>query len=138
MTVERKLSPVQVHAGTMTASDALKLSSDAEASHTGDTLYTKAKEFYMRIPGTYRIAFDLKSSAAIAAYGRIYLNGAAHGTERGTVSTTYVNFSEDLRVDDGDLLQLYLRIVNAAQTVFARNFRLYGTVAIGAGVENAV
>lgn len=132
------LTAVEIHTGTMTASDNLKLSSDAEVSTTSPS-FVKKKEFYIRIPGTYRIKFDLKKDAgATNAEAELYLNGVTYGTTRTTVSTTYVTYSEDLRLDDGDLIQLYMRVPFNDGTAYAENLRLYGVIAIGSGVENSV
>lgn len=118
----------------MIASDVLLLNSSAAVTAT--VPWIKVKEFYIRIPGTYRVKFDLKVVGAGMPNGRIYLNGVAYGTIRNATGT-WATWSEDLRVDDGDLLQLYLN-ETAAATVYARRLKLLGTVKIGAGVENAV
>ena len=60
--------------------------------------------------GTLRIKFDLKSSSTGKhAYGKIYINGEAAGTERDTTSTDYTTYSEDIEVEAGDLIEVYLK-----------------------------
>lgn len=109
------------------ASDTLQQSADTERSEALNA-YVKLKEIEVKRNGTIRVAFDLKSEVNFtAAFGRIYINGVATGTERSTVSTAYVNYSEDLTVAEGDLVQLYAKHQDAdpGNSAFVRNFRLY-------------
>lgn len=109
------------------ASDTLQQSADTERSESLNA-YVKLKEIEVKRNGTIRIAFDLKSEVNFTtAFGRIYINGVAAGTERSTVSTAYVNYSEDLTVAEGDLVQLYAKHQDAdpGNSAFVRNFRLY-------------
>jgi hypothetical protein len=105
-------------------SDTLRLSSDAEESQDITTL-TKIKEIRVYHSGRMRMKFDLRIAGPTVAEGQIYINGVAVGTLRSTTSTAYVTFSEDLDVDDGDLVQLYTRNLAAGYPVYCRNFRLY-------------
>lgn len=131
------VSPTSIY---ITVSDVLLQSNFAERS-THSLTYVKLKE--TRIPAhissnsIYRIKFDLKITADLGdtAYGKIYLNGVAHGTEQTETSTSYVTYSEDLVIGGGDLIQLWVKstdIVNAARVM---NFNLYGDVNIGGGYE---
>jgi len=72
--------------------------------------YTKVSEIYVGRNGDARIVFNLRTiNASYIAYGKIYKNGIAVGTERTTTSTTYVTFSEDFTsLVVGDLIQLYI------------------------------
>jgi len=107
-----------------TVGDDLIASADEARSQSG-TPYVKQKEFKVGRATTYRIKFELKaSSAADAAYARIYKNGVAYGTERSTTSTTYVPYSEDLAFNAADLIQLYAHCVTPFNAD-TRNFRLY-------------
>ena len=60
----------------------------------------------------------------VPAYGRIYKNGAALGTERINNTTIYSTFSEDLEFASGDLIQLYAK-VSSVSTAFISSFRVY-------------
>ena len=114
-------------------SDNLKASSDGVQSTTSTT-YTKIKE--ITVPdyspkisdkdiGKLRVAFDLASNtAANAAYGRIYKNGVALGTERINSNVTYITYTEDLEFKVGDLIQLYAKATSLYQAN-VRNFRIY-------------
>jgi len=112
------------------ASDTLLAFADTERSHTGDTNWTKKKEFTVFAEGTLRITFDLKSGGAgDTAYGRIYRNGVAVGTQQTVVGTTYATKSEDIAgwsVDD--LVQLYIKVALSGETTYCRNARVYGTI----------
>jgi len=113
----------------ITASDTLQASADTERSQYGtDSGWVKHKELLSRIGGTARIKFDLKGDGSGSAYGQIYINGIATGTEQHTSSTTYVTFSEDLNIAPGDRIQLYLIGGNSYSTTYCRNFRIYGTL----------
>lgn len=99
-------------------------SADTQQS-TSNTTYTKVKEIETSIGGTFRIKFDLwSSSSADTAYGQIYKNGSAFGTERTTTNTSPTTFTEDLNFEPGDLIQLYIKQANSSETAFTQNFRV--------------
>ncbi len=108
-------------------SDDLRNSNDTEKSKTGAS-YVKAKETKLNAGlAAVRIKFDLKSGSADNAYGTIYKNGAAVGTERMVTGTTYETFSQDFSslVTD-NLIQIYVANKdNAVASSYVRNFRLY-------------
>ena len=105
-------------------SDTLRASADTQQATTSDS-YVKKKDITIKHGGTLRIKFDLKSTNTDGAYGRIYVNGVAIGTERITFSTTYATYSEDIGgFNTDDEVQLYIRR-NSADTCYIRNFRLY-------------
>lgn len=110
------------------ASDVLRKSEDGEVSQT-DTTYVKKVE--ITIPAgfqssTFRIKFDLKLNVAGGtAYGRIYKNGIAHGTEQTETGQAYVTQSEDLVFAGEDTCELWLKSADAARYAFAENFRIY-------------
>jgi len=108
-------------------SDNLKISADAERTEALP-VYAKVKEVSVRLPGSVRIKFDLKSSVSGASSkGIIYKNGVAFGTERTTTSTSYTTYSEDLTFAAGDLIQLYIRDAEntEANVAYTKNFRIY-------------
>lgn len=116
-----------------TVSDTLRASADTERSGTYSTpTYAKVKEIEFGVaifPGTatIRISFDLKAQTGAAndCYGRIYRNGAAVGTLRGTTSSSYITYSEDVSGwAAGDKIQLYISSV-AGNITYVRNFRIY-------------
>lgn len=125
----------QAVAGTLynTASDTLKTSNDTEVVLASAT-YVKRKEIVVKSTGYIRVKFDLKSSnGGNTAYGKIYKNDVALGTERANASTTYTTHSEDLLFGAGDRLQLYTKSDGGGQGEPVRNLRLYYTEAAMSG-----
>ena len=113
-------------------SDDLLHSHDVEVSD-GTTTY--GKESYILVdkvypsPVTLRVKFDLKSgNVAVNAYGRIYKNGVAVGTERTNNSVTYVTYSEDIEFSRGDYIELWIKSGTVFEDIFAKNFRIYGDI----------
>jgi len=94
-----------------TAGDYAELFLSEDQTQTGETSYTKTVEVKVFRPGTYRVKFYLRSDVnGYTAYGRIYVNGVATGTERSVTSDaigTY--YSEDITVEAGDLIQIYCK-----------------------------
>lgn len=74
---------------------------------TTSASYVKLKEIKIAKSGAYTIKFTLReTSAGTAAYGQIYKNGSAVGTERSASAST--DFSEDIAgFASGDLIQVY-------------------------------
>lgn len=89
--------------------------------------YTKLKEFAISVTGSYDVYFELNNADnSLNTYGRIYVNGAAIGTERSAATAAYDTFNETVSVATGDLLQLYGK-KDAGKTApygNVRNFRL--------------
>lgn len=108
----------QLAAGTV-----LLASADTEQSHNG-TSYTLKKEIMIGIAGVITVKFSIKGSSS-HAYGRIYVNGAAVGTERNGTNNAYVEYSENITVAAGDLIQIYTKTDNSSYNVYCKNFRLY-------------
>ena len=111
---------------TITPSDNIRCSADTEQHNFFLTDYRKVKEITVNITGTIRVYFELmiETTSNYYAYGRIYKNGVAIGTERSTNSTTYVAYSEDIAVSAGDKIQLYVKATQKTYLAMVRNFRL--------------
>lgn len=109
------------------AGDDLNISSDGVVSGN-QTTYTKKKEIALASGGIIRVKFDLcRQGAGGIAYGRIYRNGSPVGAEQSEAGLSFVTQSEDISGwADQDLLQLYLKISDAAYTYEGRYLRLYG------------
>lgn len=99
-------------------------SSDVQAS-TPSTSYVQLKELVVPFSGTVNVYFEVGSTAsAYTAYGRIYKNGVAVGTER-TGDTTPDSYTEDIAVTRGDKLQLYAKIqAGGTASALVQNFRI--------------
>ena len=104
-----------------------KISSNSGEKSTTSTTYVKLKQTKIGRSGTYRIEFSLRTSAAgYTAYGRIYRNGAAVGTERSVTGTNYVVFSEDIGGwSVGDYIEIWGRISSADASACVISFQLY-------------
>ncbi len=79
------------------------------------TTYTKTKEIQIVKAGVYRVKFDIQW-VSYGCYGTIYVNGVARGVEHNQSSAGTVTFSDDITVNAGDLVQLYIRSMNVAST----------------------
>ena len=113
--------------------DTAIVSHDAETS-TSASSYTLVKTITLAdslLTGrTLRIKFDLKRDTAGPpyAYGRIYKNNVAIGTEHSTSSATYTTYSEDIAGwNPSDTIELHLYASGGTGTAYARDFRLCGS-----------
>lgn len=70
--------------------------------------YTLAKKIQMPNGGVVQVTFDLRTVGG-TAYGRIYKNGVAVGTERTTSSSTFVSWSENITFAANDTIELWIR-----------------------------
>jgi len=114
--------------------DDIYLASDGQRS-TNNLTDTEVKR--MTLPADFpaqniRVFFNMKSgNAGATAYGRVYKNSAAHGTQRSTTNIAYQPYTEDLAYAPGDTIQLYIRrsAVDGWHT-FIEDFRVLGTVTL--------
>ena len=76
---------------------------------TSNTSYTKLKEFTaIGRAGTVTVNFEMRSTqGTYNVNGRVYINGTAVGTEKGSTSSTFALFSENFNVNLGDIIQIY-------------------------------
>jgi hypothetical protein len=91
------------------------------------TDYTKSKAITVRKNGTIRVKFTLNwNTSSTTAYGRIYVNGSAVGTER-SVTSGATEFSQDITIVAGDDVQIYTKVSNfgAGSSCTLTNFRIY-------------
>ena len=110
----------------ITLSDVIANSNDTERS-TSSTSYTKVKESQLKEDfNVLRIKFTLRTSSygGDVAYGKIYKNGVAFGTERSTQDVSGVEFSEDFtNLNKYDLIQVYCHSSNTIYAAHVSNFR---------------
>jgi len=104
-----------------------KISSNPGEKTTTSTTYVKLKQTKIGRSGTYRIEFSLKTlGSQYPAYGRIYRNGAAVGTERSVTGTNYVVFSQDIGGwSVGDYIEIWGRTSDASATANVEWLQLY-------------
>ena len=103
------------------------LIASADTERGGAAVYTKIKEILINKGGTYTIKFDMKSDGGVnTVHGRVYKNGAEHGTDRTTTSAVYATYSENLLFAPTDLVQLYVKEDGGGPGSW-KNFRMYTT-----------
>jgi len=94
-----------------------------DTKSTTETSYAKRMSCVVGVDGIYRVAFNLYSTGYAAAYGRIYKNGVAFGTERSTTSASPgVQYSEDLQFSAGDSIEIYTRVSTVTQNAIVGEF----------------
>lgn len=120
------------------AGTTLRQSSDGTSSTTAGS-YTLLKTItipsgYYGSNNVFRIDFELRVVSACTAYGRIYRNAVAVGTERTNGTASFVNYSEDISGwSSGDEIRLY-GYNSCFSTSEFRNFRVYSADAGVVGV----
>lgn len=117
------------------AGDYQLVTNDIERTTTSAT-YVLLKEIKVAKLGVYRVKFTLReTSGGVAAYGRIYVNGVAVGTERSASAST--QFSEDIgSIASGDLIQVYGKR-GASGECGINSFRLYGDIPGDFGINES-
>ena len=118
---------VKEEAGTTLSALVNNLQSANTARSNTSATYIKVKEIAAAIAWTYTVYFEIKADASTTAFGRIYVDGVAVGTERSTSSTSYVWYLENITVTAGQLIQLYYK-KTGTNSHYAQNFRLYGFI----------
>ncbi len=78
------------------------------------TTYIKVAEIIVPRDGTYRVRIAVSASGGVFIYGRAYVDGTAAGTEKSTLTSTYAYQNDDIAVNAGQLVQLYVRAINPA------------------------
>jgi len=123
--------PPNLNIGNYQASTNLLHNNTTEQTQTDVVAYQKEKETVMAYSGRFRVTWEMKreSQTGNTAYGKIYVNDVAVGTERTTVSLTYVEVTaEDFQLKAGDLLQLYVHGAGASVPVVSvQNLKIKGT-----------
>lgn len=102
---------------------------DNDSISTTNSGYTLVRSLLVGLSGTVTVSFRLivgDSGGSSTAYGRIYRNGVAVGTERSlTGSNTSATYSENISLSKGDYLQLYIRTSQQTfTTASAENFKV--------------
>jgi len=115
------------------ASDTAIVSSTTVAETT-NAAYTKVKEITALRAGTLRVSFELRTAwAGVSAYGKVYINSAAAGTERVNATGTYITYTEDFIIQTGDLVQIYAHS-DGVRTAQIRTTELKATKTLEYGV----
>jgi hypothetical protein len=101
------------------------ISSNATERTTSSGTYTKLKETAVYGSGVVTVAFDWKMGGAGFSFFRIYKNGVAAGTEQCLSGTSYANYSENISVANGDLIQVYAK--RDTPSIYIKNLNIYGS-----------
>lgn len=89
------------------------MSSTSGETMTDSLTYVKVREFVAQRAGTYRLSTFIFSDSTYITYAQVYKNGVAFGTEVSTTTSTTVEETLGAMVA-GDLIQLYMKVNNAA------------------------
>jgi hypothetical protein len=92
----------------------------------GTTAETKVAEIVCSYAGSVRVRFDLRQTGGGTVGGRIFVNDVVRGTDRQTASSGATTYTEDILIDSGDRIALYLRQVAGSPVANAENFILGG------------
>lgn len=95
--------------------------SQSSFNNVGST-YVLAKKIQLPSGGVIQVLFDLWCSSG-AAYGRIYKNGVAVGTERTTTSTTPVSWTENITFAANDTIELWIKS-SGTNSTYTQRFEL--------------
>lgn len=119
-------------APTYTAGGAAAIASALTERSTSETAYTKLKEITLYGSGTLYITFEMKKAsfmdAGKYAYGRIYRNGVAVGTEWSTTSDVYATYGQSISGwANGDKIQLYVKKTAGGPDAYIKNLIIFGT-----------
>lgn len=93
---------------------------------TASTSYTKKKQITVKKAGTYIVSFQIKNSdfdGSNPAYGRIYVNDSAVGTERINYATNYTTYNESIACSANDKVQIYIKASNPF-TAYVQKFSI--------------
>lgn len=71
------------------------------------TKYTKIMGCRVQVGGTYRVRFSIWASLENTCRGKIYVNGIPRGIERSVYDRTTVYNTEDITVNDGDIVEIW-------------------------------
>jgi hypothetical protein len=116
------------------ASDSINVNGAWTEGNGTDTSYTKKKEIRIPCAGIWTVKFDLAQGypgGSRIAYGRVYNNGVAVGTERQHTSGDYTTYSQDFLLAAGDLIQLYCKVSGSLSSYYEKNFTLYADFGSG-------
>lgn len=126
----RAVTPAQVWftviPDSLTTYTALLQSADTTRS-SASASYVKLKEIVATFAWTYTVYFEMAELSGLwwaNAFGRIYKNGVAFGTERNDSDTLFTAYVENLTFAAGDLIQLYVK-ATWGDTTQVKFFRLY-------------
>jgi len=93
-------------------------------SFVSSSTYTKVYAALVKMGGTYRVKFTIRATTGTIAYGKIYVNDVAVGTEKYNDSETYIEVSDDVTVVANDNIQLYVRSAQPGFDIWYKVFKV--------------
>lgn len=102
----------------------ITLASLTDTDSTSSTTFIKVKEILLEKWWIYNVSFTLKRTTSSTAHWRIYVNWIAVWTDQSTSNNSYVTFTQDITVNDWDLMQLYLYHGSASYSAQSNNMTL--------------
>lgn len=101
------VNPIEFAPGT----EELYYDGSNKAINVADTPTLIAK-FKMNDTGVYRVKFAIYANTnAIPVYAQIYKNGTPYGTLYSNRSNSFVTFTEDLRFEKDDMLEIMTYVI---------------------------
>lgn len=121
----------KVKALELVPGDYLIFSKPSETSMYATDAYKPISEIIKvnGIGGTIRIKYDIKTAGDYLGNSKVYVNGKAVGVTRNFTSSTYTTFTEDIKVNAGDALQIYA--FSPSSIIYLRNFNIYNSFVLG-------
>lgn len=122
------LTNIMPNAFLMVASDNIKYSANTER-FTTEVAFTKIKEIKINKDGIIRVKYGIAEVVGQGYYvvGRTYKNGIAAGTENlydASDSSVYGYYQDDITVQKGDLIQLYIHSQQNGGPVRCKDFSI--------------
>lgn len=95
---------------------------------TTSNVYVKMKEIQVDLPGEYTVEYDtsIETNFANDTCSRVYINGNPVGVEH-CIPTQYPSFStvsQNLTLNAGDLVQVYVRSEFSGETSRIKNYKI--------------
>lgn len=87
---------------------------ESGTTETTSTSYVKTREFTAQRGGSYYAYSKVKSDGTYTTYMRLYKNGSPWGAERSTSGAGTQADTETLSFSENDLIQMYMKVSNAA------------------------
>lgn len=119
---------------SVAASNTLRLSADTERSTT-ERDYVTLKTIQIYLPGTVRVAFEMKASVGDhhGAFAQVYVNDNLAKDFGLTFSSSYVSYTADINVGANDFIHLKIRANTYGNIAYCRNFRISYDISTATG-----
>lgn len=107
---------------TVTIASVNVIAASQDSFTTTSSTYVLAKKIQMPSGGVIQALFDLWCASG-TAYGRVYKNGVAVGTERTTTSSTPVSWTENISFSANDTIELWIKN-SSTNSTYNKRFEL--------------